>query len=119
MAIGLATGLAGGVALLAFMRRVTLPSEALYPLRTLASVLLVRRDDVAARIRLSRSLRGRHCHWRPRAPYQGEIARFHAALAGLAEIVAFVALGLTIDLTVLARTDVWLPGLILDLRLPL
>ena len=52
-----------------------------------------------------------------RAPYQGEIARFHAALAGLAEIVAFVALGLTIDLAVLARRDVWLPGLILGLAL--
>jgi potassium/hydrogen antiporter len=52
-----------------------------------------------------------------RAPYQREIERFHAALAGLAEIVAFVGLGLTIDLTVLARTDVWLPGLILGLAL--
>ena len=30
--------------------------------------------------------------------------------------MAFVALGLTIDLAVLARTDVWLPGLILRLR---
>ena len=52
-----------------------------------------------------------------RAPYQREIERFHAALAGLAEIVAFVVLGLTIDLKVLARTDVWLPGLILGLAL--
>jgi cell volume regulation protein A len=41
MAIGLAAGVAGGVGLLAFMRRVSLPSEALYPLRTLASVLLL------------------------------------------------------------------------------
>jgi len=52
-----------------------------------------------------------------RAPYQREIERFHAALAGLAEIVAFVVLGLTIDLKVLSRTDVWLPGLILGLAL--
>ena len=41
IAIGLAAGIGGGIALLAFMRRVSLPSEALYPLRTLASVLLL------------------------------------------------------------------------------
>jgi cell volume regulation protein A len=118
MAIGLATGLAGGVALLAFMRRVTLPSEALYPLRTLASVLLLygvttllHGSGFLAVFVAGIVIGGR------RAPYQGAIARFHAALAGLAEIVAFVALGLTIDLTVLARTDVWLPGLILGLAL--
>jgi cell volume regulation protein A len=118
MAIGLATGLVGGIALLGFMRRVTLPSEALYPLRTLASVILLygvttllHGSGFLAVFVAGIVIGGR------RAPYQGEIARFHAALAGLAEIVAFVALGLTIDLTVLARTDVWLPGLILGLAL--
>jgi potassium/hydrogen antiporter len=118
MAIGLATGLAGGFALLAFMRRVTLPSEALYPLRTLASVLLLygvttlmHGSGFLAVFVAGIVIGGR------RAPYQREIERFHAALAGLAEIVAFVGLGLTIDLDVLARTDVWLPGLILGLAL--
>ena len=118
MAIGVATGLAGGVALLGFMRRVSLPSEALYPLRTLASVLLL--YGVTTLLHgsgfLAVFVAGIVIGHR-RAPYQGEIARFHAALAGLAEIVAFVALGLTIDLAVLARTDVWLPGLILGLAL--
>ena len=66
MAIGVAAGIAGGVALLAFMRRVSLPSEALYPLRTLASVLLIYGvTTLAARIRLSRSLRSRHHHRPP------------------------------------------------------
>jgi potassium/hydrogen antiporter len=118
MAIGLATGLAGGFALLGFMRRVTLPSEALYPLRTLASVLLLygvttlmHGSGFLAVFVAGIVIGGR------RAPYQREIERFHAALAGLAEIVAFVGLGLTIDLDVLARTDVWLPGLILGLAL--
>jgi potassium/hydrogen antiporter len=118
MAIGLATGLAGGFALLAFMRHVALPSEALYPLRTLASVLLlygvttlVHGSGFLAVFVAGIVIGGR------RAPYQREIERFHAALAGLAEIVAFVGLGLTIDLDVLARTDVWLPGLILGLAL--
>ena len=41
MAAGLAVGVAGGHALLWFMRRVTLPSAGLYPLRALACVLLL------------------------------------------------------------------------------
>src|SRR5215218_3593677 len=118
MTVGLAAGIAGGLALLWFMRRVSLPSEALYPLRTLASVLLL--YGVTTLLHgsgfLAVFVAGIVIGHR-RAPYHHEIARFHAALAGLAEIVAFVALGLTIDLRVLARTDVWLPGLILGLAL--
>lgn len=48
-----------------------------------------------------------------RAPYKREIKQFQSSLASLAEIVAFVVLGLTVDLDVLARTDVWVPGLVL------
>jgi cell volume regulation protein A len=120
MTIGVVAGIAGGMALLWFMRRVSLPSEALYPLRTLASVLLLYGVTTLLHgsgflaVFVAGILIGDR-----RAPYQGEIARFHAALAGLAEIVAFVALGLTIDLAVLARMDVWLPGLILGLALAL
>ena len=51
-----------------------------------------------------------------RAPYKREIERFHSALASLGEIVAFVVLGLTVDLDDLARPDVWIPGLILGRR---
>ena len=118
MTIGVAAGIAGGVALLWFMRRVSLPSEALYPLRTLASVLLL--YGVTTLLHgsgfLAVFIAGIVIGHR-RAPYQREIERFHAALAGLAEIVAFVVLGLTIDLKVLARMDVWLPGLVLGLAL--
>jgi potassium/hydrogen antiporter len=118
MTIGVIAGVAGGVALLWFMRRVSLPSEALYPIRTLASVLLL--YGVTTLIHgsgfLAVFIAGIVIGDR-RAPYQRETERFHAALAGLAEIVAFVILGLTIDLKVLARTDVWLPGLILGLAL--
>jgi cell volume regulation protein A len=118
MTIGVAAGIAGGIALLWFMRRISLPSEALYPLRTLASVLLL--YGVTTLIHgsgfLAVFIAGIVIGHR-RAPYQREIARFHGALAGLAEIVAFVVLGLTIDLRVLARLDVWLPGLILGVTL--
>jgi cell volume regulation protein A len=41
MSVGAAVGVIGGRALLWFMRRVPLPSEGLYPLRTLASALLL------------------------------------------------------------------------------
>jgi potassium/hydrogen antiporter len=118
MTIGVAAGVGGGIALLWFMRRVSLPSEALYPLRTLASVLLL--YGVTTLLHgsgfLAVFVAGIVIGHR-RAPYQREIERFHAALAGLAEIVAFVGLGLTIDLRVLARMDVWLPGLVLGLAL--
>ncbi len=114
MVIGTAVGIAGGVGLLAFMRRVGLPSEGLYPLRTLACALLLYGLATVAHgsgflaVFVAGILVGQR-----RAPFHREIERFHAALAGLAEIVAFVVLGLTIDLEVLARSDVWIPGLVL------
>jgi cell volume regulation protein A len=48
-----------------------------------------------------------------RAPYKHEIERFHSALAGLAEIVAFVVLGLTVDVDVVLQRHVLLTGLAL------
>ncbi|MGD0240690.1 MAG: cation:proton antiporter [Streptosporangiaceae bacterium] len=114
MTVGAVIGVAGGLGLLWFTRRVPLPSEGLYPLRTLTCALLIFAAATLARgsgflavfaagIALGDG----------RAPYKREIERFHTALASLAEIVAFVALGLTVDLAVIARTDVWVPGLIL------
>jgi cell volume regulation protein A len=43
--------------------------------------------------------------------------RMLAVLAGLGEVVAFVALGLTVDPDVLRRSDVWVPGLVLGVAL--
>src|SRR6266571_243829 len=54
-----------------------------------------------------------------RAPYRREIARFHSSLASLAEIVAFILLGLTIQLHSLAEHWVWLAGLVLAALLAL
>jgi cell volume regulation protein A len=51
------------------------------------------------------------------APYKREIERFHAALASLGEIVAFVVLGLAIDLGTLVHTNVWVPGIIIGVAL--
>ncbi|OBH89722.1 hypothetical protein A5678_13740 [Mycobacterium sp. E2733] len=118
MAIGLAVGVIGGRALLVFMRRVALPSEGLYPLRTLASILMLYGIATLAHgsgflaVFVAGIVIGD-----ARAPYKPEIKRFHAALAGLAEIVAFVVLGLTVDLGVLTHPDVWIPGVVLGIAL--
>jgi cell volume regulation protein A len=47
------------------------------------------------------------------APYKREIQRFHSSLASLAEIVAFVMLGLTMRLSQLASASAWADGLAL------
>lgn len=118
MAIGGAVGVLGGRALLVFMRRVALPSEGLYPLRTLASALMLYGIATLAHgsgflaVFVAGIVIGD-----ARAPYKPEIKRFHAALAGLAEIIAFTVLGLTVDLRVLAHPDVWIPGLVLGVAL--
>jgi cell volume regulation protein A len=45
------------------------------------------------------------------APYKREIQRFHSSLASLAEIVAFVMLGLTMRLSALGSAGTWPAGL--------
>jgi potassium/hydrogen antiporter len=118
MAVGVAVGVVGGRALLWFTRRVALPSEGLYPLRTLACVLLLFGIATLAHgsgflaVFAAGIVLGDE-----RAPFKREIEAFHSALASLAEIVAFVVLGLTINLAVIARADVWIPGLILGAAL--
>lgn len=118
MVIGATVGIVGGRTLLLFIRRVPLPSEGLYPLRTLASSLML--YGIATLAHGSGFLAvfaAGIVIGDARAPYKGEVERFHAALAGLAEIVAFAVLGLTVDLHVLAHPDVWIPGLVLGTAL--
>jgi cell volume regulation protein A len=114
MVVGAAIGVAGGLALLWFTRQVPLPSEGLYPIRTLACALLIFAIATLAHgsgflaVFVAGIALGDG-----RAPFKREIERFHTALASLAEIVAFVVLGLTVNLSVIARTDVWAPGLVI------
>ncbi len=118
MGVGAAVGVAGGAALLWFMRQVPLPGEGLYPLRTLACSLLLFAVATLAHgsgflaVFIAGIVLGDG-----RAPYKREIERFHSALASLAEIVAFVVLGLTISLDTVSRADVWVPGLVLGAAL--
>jgi potassium/hydrogen antiporter len=120
LAVGAVVGVAGGVLLVRFMRQLPLPSEALYPLRVLTSALLIYGATTVAHgsgflaVFIAGILAGD-----ARAPYKREIERFHAALASLAEIVAFIALGLTIGLHTLPDRGTWGIGVVLAALLTL
>jgi potassium/hydrogen antiporter len=114
MAVGAVVGVAGGVALLTFMRRVPLPNEGLYSPRVLAGVLCVFGLATVARgsgflaVFIVGIVIGDED-----APYKREIKRFHSSLASLAEIIAFIMLGLTIRLTTVSDLSAWSAGLAL------
>ncbi|WP_232535339.1 cation:proton antiporter domain-containing protein [Nocardia terpenica] len=121
--VGAVLGLAGGLGLLWFMRRVPLPTSGLYSLRVLMSVLAIYAATTLAHgsgflaVLVAGIVIGGQ-----RAPYRAEIARFHSALANLGEIVAFVLLGLTIQVTGshgVAQGGAWFIGLGLAVLLAL
>ena len=118
--IGGAIGILGGRITVTFIRRVSLPSEGLYPLRTLAvSLMLYGLTTLAHGSGFLAVFIAGIVVGDARAPYKPEIARFHGALAGLAEIVAFAVLGLTVDLRIITQADVWVPGLVLGVAIML
>jgi cell volume regulation protein A len=118
MAVGVVVGVLGARVLVALMQRVPLPSEGLYPLRVLAAgfaiygVATVAHGSGFLAVFVAGVVVGD-----VRAPYKREIERFHSALASLGEIVAFVVLGLTVDLGELGRADVWVPGVVVAVAL--
>jgi cell volume regulation protein A len=100
MVVGTAIGFVAGMLLLWVNNRASLPSRSLYPLFTLACALTIYGGTaflhgsgflavfIAGLLAGSREFVAKR-----------DTERFHAALANLAEIVVFVALGLTVDLT--------------------
>ncbi len=112
MGIGLAIGIAGGLIEAQVLRRVALPSPGLYTLRTLALAGLVYGVATVAHgsgflaVFIAGVLVGDID-----APFKAEIEVFQEGLAALAEIVVFVALGLTIHLSALGAHR-WLEGLL-------
>jgi cell volume regulation protein A len=120
MGVGVAAGALGAVVLLPLMRYMPLPNEGLYPLRTLGAAGVIYGAASVAHgsgflaVFVAGILIGDS-----NAPYKPEIERFHASLASLAEIVVFVALGLTVEVTFLFTDNIWLEGIVIALLLTL
>lgn len=120
MIIGGAVGLAGGAGLRWVIRRVPLPSEALYAVRTLAAALLIYGVATVAHgsgflaVFIAGIMIGD-----VRAPYREEIRSFHGSLASLGEVAVFVVLGLTVSLRTLPDGHAALIGLVLAVLLAL
>ena len=110
MSIGLAIGIAGGAAAY-LLRGIALPSSGLYTLRTLAlagvvyGVAAVAHGSGFLAVFVAGLIAGDL-----ETPYKHEIVVFEEGLAALAEIVVFVALGLTIDISGLSAAR-WGEGL--------
>lgn len=118
MAIGLVVGVAGALLLLPVMRSVRISSPPLYPIRVLAGAGIIYGLAAVAHgsgflaVFVAGVILGDVA-----APRKGEIESFHSSLAGLAEIAAFAALGLSVGYSDLDDTSVWLEGLILAVLL--
>jgi cell volume regulation protein A len=114
LGLGVVFGVLGAYVLLLVIRRIDLPNPALYPLRTLAfagviyGVATVAHGSGFLAVYIAGILIGDS-----ELPEKRPIERFHTSLASLAEIVVFVALGLTVDLTSLGENHRWLDGLVL------
>jgi cell volume regulation protein A len=113
MSVGLAIGIVGGLAERQLLRKLALPSSGLHTVRTLALAGLVYGVATVAHgsgflaVFVAGLLVGDLD-----APFKTEIATFQDGLATLAEIVVFVALGLTIDLGSLGAAH-WAEGIAL------
>jgi potassium/hydrogen antiporter len=100
MAIGLAFGIAGGIVATHLLPRVALPSAGLYTVRTLAlagvvyGVTAVAHGSGFIAVFVTGVMVGDID-----APFKREVEIFQEGLAALAEIVVFVALGLTIGIS--------------------
>jgi cell volume regulation protein A len=118
MGVGLAVGVAGSALLVLFIRRVQLPSEGLYPLRTLAAAgVIYGLASVAGGSGFLAVFVAGLVLGDLDLPHKRQIRRFHMALASLAEIVVFVALGLTVNVSQLSEKNIWLDGVVLAVAL--
>ena len=119
MAVGLAIGLAGGYGERWLLREVSLPNEGLHAIRTLAAagviygVASVAHGSGFLAVFIAGMIVGD-----VDAPAKRDIEVFQNALANVAEIVVFVALGLTVTLGEIDGRG-WVDGILLALFLGL
>ena len=111
MAVGLFVGLLGAAAMRPLLR-IPLPDAGLYPLLTLAAAgVIYGAASVAYGSGFLAVFVAGIALGDAEVPFREEIERFHTSLASLAEVVVFVALGLTIDITNLVTSSRLLEGL--------
>ncbi len=118
MLIGALVGAVGGWALAVVMRRLQLPHQGLYPVRTLAAAAViyglatVTGGSGFLAVFIAGILVGDIA-----TPFKADVRRFHGSLASLGEIVAFTVLGLTVSLKTLPTGHAWQIGLVLAVLL--
>jgi cell volume regulation protein A len=118
LSVGALVGALGGWLLLRATARIRLPAAALYPVLTLAgSFLLFGAATLAHGSGFLAVFIAGILFGEAELPYRREVEHVHDAAASLGEIVAFVALGMTVDLGQLSHRNVWLPGLALAVLL--
>ena len=116
MSIGLAVGAAGAWLILQTLRRIHLSNPALYPLRSLAAAGVIYGAAAVAHgsgfvaVFAAGILIG-DAHY----PHRDDVERFHTSLASLAEVVVFVALGLSVNKVNLE--PVWTDAILIALLL--
>jgi cell volume regulation protein A len=119
MSVGLVVGLVGAAAMRPLLR-MSLPNPAIYPLRTLAAAGVIYGAASAAHgsgflaVFVAGVALGD-----ADIPLRDQIERFNTSLASLAEVVVFIALGITVDLTDLLTSTRLLEGLALAVILAL
>ena len=113
MGVGAAFGLLGARVLVPALARSRLPSESLYPVLALVfAFVLYGLTTVAHGSGFLAVFLAGLTVGDARLPYKSAVERFQDSLAGLAELVVFLALGATVQLSELGLRD-WVEGLAL------
>ncbi len=114
MAVGIVVGVLGGLLMRRLLRSASLPSDSLYPLRALALGGAVYGAAALAHGSgfLAVFIAGLLVGDLP-IPFKREVVGFHGALAGIAEMVVFAGLGLTINLGSIGELGAWIDGVLL------
>jgi potassium/hydrogen antiporter len=114
MAVGLVAGVAGALALAALVGRAPLPDRTLYPIAVILTVGVVYGAATVAHgsgflaVFVAGILVGD-----VRYGARTAVRHFNSALSDLGELAAFVALGLTVDLSTIGDEGLWWQGLVL------
>ncbi|WP_066519852.1 cation:proton antiporter domain-containing protein [Curtobacterium ammoniigenes] len=114
LVVGAAVGIVGGLVLREVLQRFVLPSESLASVLAIASAaFLYGAADLAHGSGFLAVLVAGIAIGDARAPYKTDIVGFASGVSSLAEITAFVMLGLTIRLQTVFRPDVLIGGIVL------